>query len=93
MHFSNLYFGIRSVNMNDESLKNQLELIQNQQKQRLIKKNQLKLKKEDESGQTENKPSLNATENASSDFNGFEEVEDNLDLKVVDFHKDIYIFT
>ena len=79
--------------MNDESLKNQLELIQNQQKQRLIKKSQLKLKKEDESGQTEKKPSLRTTENASSDVSGLEEIEDNLDLKVVYFRKDIYIFT
>ena len=79
--------------MNDESLKNQLELIQNQQKQRLIKKSQLKLKKEDESGQTEKKPSLSTTENASSDVSGLEEIEDNLDLKVVYFRKDIYIFT
>ena len=79
--------------MNDESLKNQLELIQNQQKQRLIKKSQLKLKKEDESRQTEKKPSLSTTENASSDVSGLEEIEDNLDLKVVYFRKDIYIFT
>ena len=78
--------------MNDESLKNQLELIQNQQKQRLIKKNQLKLKKEDESGQTEKKPSFNVTQNASSDLNGFEEIEDYLDLKVAYSRKDIYIF-
>ena len=79
--------------MNDESLKNQLELIQNQQKQRLIKKSQLKQKKEDEIGQTEKKPSLSTTENASPDVNGLEEIEDNLDLKVVYFCKDIYIFT